>query len=255
MYQTQMLQKIFEIQKEIVDIHPLLEKVFPVAVVKDGNFLIFDADPLRNEFVFIKKEASSLPLPEKIRAAFPLECYENRIACVVSEDAFHSLEGYALIFHEFVHCYQWETCEQDLKKELIVANKELEKENYMWEINYPFPYNDPKFEDTYLRFLDSLNIRNQEKAFKHRKALNQILSREDFEYMVWQEWKEGFARFIENKIRRRLGLQENHGGLKKPWNRVLFYEGGARFIEFLCNQERELLTDIKALFYKMLTPK
>jgi len=250
MCQIQKLQKIFEIQKEIMDIHPLLERVFPVVIAKDGHFLIFDVNLSGKRYAFIKKEPSPVPLPEKLRAAFPLECYENRIACVVSEDAFQALEGYVSIFHEFVHCYQWEICEQELRRELTVAKRETEKGNYMWEINYPFPYSSPEFEDTYFRFLDSLNTRNPEKVFKHREALKQILNREDFEYMVWQEWKEGFARFIENKIRRRLGLQENHGGLEKPWNRVLFYEGGARFIEFLCNQERESLTDIKAMFIR-----
>ncbi|NJE25691.1 hypothetical protein E3E22_03450 [Thermococcus sp. MV5] len=252
MYQSRRLQKIFEIQKEIMGIHPLLERVFPVVIAKAGHFLIFDVDSSERRYVFIKKEPSPVPLPEKLRAAFPLECYENRIACVVSEDAFQSLEGYVSIFHEFVHCYQWESCEQELRQNLTVAEKEVARGNYMWEINYPFPYSDPEFENTYFRFLDSLNTGDPEKVFKHREVLKQILSREDFEYMVWQEWKEGFARFIENKIRHRLALRENHNGIEKPLNRVLFYEGGARFIEFLCNQERELLTGIKAMFYKIL---
>ena len=250
MYQAQ-FQKIFEIQKQIRDIHPLLERVFPVVVAKDGHFLIFDVDPLGEKYVFIKKEPSPVPLPKKLRASFPLECYGNRAACVVSEDAFDSIEGYVLIFHEFVHCYQWESCEQELREGLTVAKDETAKGNYMWEINYPFPYDDPRFERAYLNFLTALDSGNPEKVSESRKHLRKILGEKDFEYMVWQEWKEGFARFIENRIRRRLGLEENHFGLERPWGRVLFYEGGARFIEFLCSQERDLLTDIKAIFYKI----
>jgi hypothetical protein len=51
--------------------------------------------------------------------------------------------------------------------------------------------------------------------------------------MIWQEWKEGFARFIENQINGRLNLPENHGGKEKPFNRVVFYEGGAHYIKLL----------------------
>ena len=107
MFQIQKLQKIFKIQKEIMDIHPLLERVFPIAIAKGGEFLIFDVDSSGKRYVFIKREPSPIPLPEKLRAAFPLEYYENRAVCVVTEDAFESLEGYVMIFHEFVHCHQW----------------------------------------------------------------------------------------------------------------------------------------------------
>jgi hypothetical protein len=70
--------------------------------------------------------------------------------------------------------------------------------------------------------------------------------------MVWQEWKEGFARFVENTIRRRLGMEENHYGVEEPFHRVTFYEGGSKFIGFLGKQEPGLLVDIENLFSKML---
>jgi len=88
------------------------------------------------------------------------------------------------------------------------------------------------------RSTHSSNTRNSEKVFRSRKILRQILRKEDFGYVIWQEWKEEFARFIENRIRHRLGLPENHSSLKKSWNRTLFYDSGARFIEFLCAQEK-----------------
>ena len=53
-------------------------------------------------------------------------------------------------------------------------------------------------------------------VMEKRAALRQSLSRDDREYMVWQEWKEGFARLIENRIRGRSELAENHGGAKSP---------------------------------------
>ena len=48
-----------------------------------------------------------MPVPEGVRAAFPLECLDDRCACVVTPDAFESAEGLATIFHEFVHCRQY----------------------------------------------------------------------------------------------------------------------------------------------------
>lgn len=124
----------------------------------------------------------------------------------------------------------------------------MAKKDYMWEINYPFPYEKSEFAETYSLFLKSFEENKPDDIFKYRSKLKRILSKSDFEYMGWQEWKEGFARFIENQIRRRFGFKENHYGIEKPFHRVTFYEGGARFIEFLGKQKPELLVDIEKLF-------
>lgn len=78
-----------------------------------------------------------------------------------------------------------------------------------------------------------------------------LISKGDFEHLVWQEWKEGLARL--NRIRRRLGLEENHGGQDQPFERVVFCAGGARLIEFLEMQAPQLLVDIEKLVYRMLS--
>jgi len=247
------LQKVFEIQNRIEDIHPFLEKVFPIAIVENNHFFVFDVDSSGGKYIFVKKAPTPMPVPKGVRAAFPLECYENKVACVISGEIFGSFEGYVTIFHEFMHCHQWEICEPRLKQNLGVAQKAMDKKNYMWELNYPFPYNNSKFTETYSLFLKALEGNNPDEIFKYRNQLKQILSKDDFEYMVWQEWKEGFARFIENQIRCRLSLKENHYGIEKPFHRISFYEGGSRLIEFLSKQKPELLVDIEKLFYKILS--
>jgi len=73
----------------------------------------------------------------------------------------------------------------------------------------------------------------------------------DYEYMVWQEWKEGFARFIENRIRRKLDLSENHDGREEPFDRVVFYEGGAGFLELLGIQDPRMTIEIDRFFETM----
>ena len=114
-------------------------------------------------------------------------------------------------------------------------------------IKLPFPIQGKKFTETYALFLIALKEDKTENILKYRSQL-----KHDFEYMIWREWKEGCARFIENKIRRKLNLKENHYGKDKPFSRGSFYEGGAGFIEFLGHQEPELLIDIEGLFNKML---
>ena len=246
------LQKIFEVQDKIKDIHPFLGKVFPIAIVENNRFFIFDTDTSGRRYVFVKEEPTPMLVPKGVRAAFTLECYKNKVASVISGEIFESLEGYVIIFHEFMHCYQWETCEPKLKQNLGLARMAMRKKDYMWEINYPFPYEDSKFTKIYSSFLKALEENDYENIHKYRSQLKQILSEDDFEYMVWIEWKEGFARFIENQIRNRLGFKENHYGIEMPFHRVTFYEGGARFIHSLSRQKPELLVEIERLFYEML---
>ena len=242
------LQKILEVQVDILDIHPLLEKVFPVAVVENDHFLIYDKRPSNLEYVLIKMVATQMPIPTGVRAAFPLESYEDKMACIVTGDVFDELAGYVTIFHEFIHCQQGESYEPELKQNLVVARRAQEAKDIMWEINYPFPYTAVEFVELYEIFLQKSDVFETEII---RQQLRTLLNEVDYEYMVWQEWKEGFARYIENRINHRLGLPENHAGKKPPFSRVTFYEGGAHFIEILDKQNPDLLIDIEQLFWRM----
>ncbi len=70
--------------------------------------------------------------------------------------------------------------------------------------------------------------------------------------MVWQEWKKGYARHVENKIQRELGLKVNTFGEEPPYSRITFYVGGAAYFDFLAGQEPEALTDLQGLFDLLL---
>lgn len=250
-YENQ-LQEIFNIQSRIVSIHPFLERLFPVVLVEGNQFHIYDIDESGQRYIFVKNAQIPMPIPLEVRAAFPLECYGGRIACIVTGDVFDSPEGYVTIFHEFVHCQQSETCEHVLKQTLEIARIAQAKSDYMWEINYPFPYDSTDFSDLYTLFLDKLDNDRKGKVSEYRSRLKQILGKNNYEYMVWQEWKEGLARLIENRIRNRLNLVENRGGNRKPYDRVLFYEGGARYIESLVLCEPRLLVEVDKLFHVMM---
>jgi hypothetical protein len=127
----------------------------------------------------------------------------------------------------------------------------MEANDYMWELNHNFPYQDSLFVAYYTQFLIALDNDEDIKIKDLRDQLKQYLKPVDYEYMVWQEWKEGFARLIENKIRTHLNLEENNYGCNKPYNRVSFYYGGAKLIEYLSKKNPELYLDIEMLFHHM----
>ena len=245
------LQAILDLQHEIAGIHPMLERAFPIALVEDGQFYIYDLDASGRRYEYVQQAPTPMPVPQGVRAAFPLACYGDRPACVVTGEVFDSLAGYVTIFHEFVHCQQSETCEAKLKQTLGIARKAQAENDVMLEIHYPFPYADPPFVETYATFLAALEKGAANRVAAARQKLHEILCPGDLEYVFWQEWKEGLARYVENRIRCRLGLEGNHGGSVPPFDRVVFYEGGARWIAFLADREPSLLADIEKLFHRM----
>ena len=242
--------RLLDYQKELHSVHPLFGQFYPVAIVKENYFFLFEVDESGSEYEFSLYSKSEMPLPEALRAAFPLEFHDDKPAVVITEDAFDTKSEYALIFHEFVHCFQFDTAEPELRANLPLAQKALEEEDYMWELAYPFPYDDPEFAGYYTRFLGKLENQeiNMERLFELRRNIKRITEDFDYQYMVWQEWKEGFALFIENQVREKLNLPENRVGRQAPYDRTVFYAGGAAFIRFLVNDQPELLTDLKMLF-------
>lgn len=239
------LQQIFTLQRQIQDIHPFLQKLYPVAIVKDAQFLVYDAAEGASEYHFVSAFPTPMPIPHGIRAAFPLEAYDMRMACVVTDDVFNEEGGYVTIFHEFLHCQQFDTCEMRLKENLKIAQQESARGNQMWEIEYAFPYDNTDFVRLYQAFLESETLAA---ATPIRTELRHLLPQVDYEYMVWQEWKEGFARRTENLMRARLGLRLNQGKNLPPYDRVIFYAGGEHFIDLIAVEESVLVEDIEALF-------
>ena len=122
----------------------------------------------------------------------------------------------------------------------------------MWEIQHPFPYTAVDFIQPYTQFLAGLAARDAALVDDSRRALRAYLGVHDFEYMAWQEWKEGFARWMENQVKQQVGLPMNSGGLVKPFSRVLFYAGGEALIDYLAAAHPGITEDLPALFHRML---
>ncbi len=240
-------QKLTELHTQIQQLHPILAHLYPVVIREKKYFYIFDFDSVKQKYQFIKKVPTTFPLPEKIRAAFNLAEYDNQTVCVVTSDVFDSIDGYVTIFHEFVHCFQGATCEQKIKGQLSVAQEAMRRQDYMWELNHPFPYTDSVFNAGYEKWLQNrLTTENEIIAF--RSTLKTHLKKEDYEYLCWQEWKEGLARLIENKIQAELKLPLNQYGVEKPFDRVTLYAGGAKMIQLLFKKYPSDLSNLESLF-------
>ncbi|MBU3146673.1 hypothetical protein [Clostridium sp. CF012] len=156
------------------------------------------------------------------------------------------------IFHEFVHCFQSENCEDEIRVSLEIERKSKEENNYMWEINHPFPYENSIFIKKATELNDYFNAKDYNSVLNYHKQMKECLSNIDFEYMIWQEWKEGYARYIENIIRVRLGIDINTNKLQAPFDRVCFYEIGSKYIDLLVNVNASLKSNIKDLYYRMI---
>jgi len=247
---SQPINRIVEIKNIVQDIHPFLHRLFPIAVAEEGQFLVYQPGPAG--FYHLEKTMPTLmPIPIGIRAAFPLDSDGSQMACVVTGDVFDELDGYVTIFHEFIHCQQYEICETTLKQSLQIFQQAQAKKDFMWEINHPFPYEDHKFVSLYASFLEFTLESQRNALWAIRRRLSESLIKVDYEYLVWQEWKEGFARRIENQIRFRLDLPENQGGKLRPFTRVSFYAGGEKFIGFIAKEDPSLAVDIETLFHRM----
>jgi pimeloyl-ACP methyl ester carboxylesterase len=242
------LVKIFDLQTRLSPLHPALTKVYPVAIVENGRFHVFEPDLSERSYRLVLASPDTMNVPLGVRAAMPLGFWGNRMACVVTGEVFDQPDGYVTIFHEFVHCGQWDGCERKLKEGLSIYRTALSKNDFMWELQYPFLYADPEFSRIYKSLLAAWDNDYEEEADALRAELKASLSPENWEYLTWQEWKEGLARWLENRMRAVLGLSENDGGEPPPFDRVTFYRGGDGFIRYLERRRPGIAADMEKLY-------
>lgn len=62
----QSLNRIFEYQAKVSDLHPALASVYPVAIVEYGQFYIFDPDPASQSFRPVNAFPDTMKIPEFI---------------------------------------------------------------------------------------------------------------------------------------------------------------------------------------------
>lgn len=246
------LKKIINLQKQIQDIDISLQGLHPITIAEDNTFYVFDLDAANENYELKLEYPVQMQIPKGILAAFPLDFYNMKPSAIVTEEAFNNLDGYVAVFHEFVHCYQAETCENELRETLEIEGLSKKENNIMWEINHEFPYEDPIFIAKTNELNNCFSKMDYKNVINYYKDLKEYLNKIDYEYMMWQQWKEGYARYIENLVNDRLGLDRNANKLQAPYDRVSFYEIGSRYIALLLHINSSLKGNIKDLYYKMI---
>lgn len=245
------LEKLVDLHAKIKDIDISLSRLHPVAIIENDTFLVFDFNEESNRYYFVKKYPTPMPIPKGVKAAFELQEYDNKIAAILSADTFDSMEGYVFTFHEFVNCYQ-HMYDSKLKAGLGVYHEAMKTNDYMWEINYAFPYEDSTFSYETEKLGMYFDSDNADEIKNYYSYMKDYLEEFDYEYLIWQQWKEGYARYIENSVRQMVELDKNHQEASRPFNRVSFYEIGSRYIDFILRMETEKIDNIETLFYRML---
>lgn len=241
-------KSLLKLQNEVKKIHPLLNEHFPIAIVEDKHLHIFEYIQASYKLSHIEHDTMNIPIG--IRAAFPLECMQHKAVVVVTGEVFDTVSEQVIVFHEFVHCYQYHTCEMQLRNHIELAKRAVHS-GYSWELNYPFPYTNSQYIELTRTLFDSIEEEDGKQIGITRKKLKESLTAEQVEYMVWQEWKEGFARYIENRIKYQLGIKLNHGGKEEPYRRTTFYEMGSRLINLIVEASPSSLYRIEELYYAL----
>jgi len=249
--QIAFLDEIIIMHGIIKDIHKSLNKLYPIAIVNNGYFFVFEPNEIGNKYEFKLKEKIPMPFSGDIFAAFPPDFYEMKSSAVISKNILENKNNFVSIFHEFVHCFQMENGEFDIKNGLSIAKQEMGKNNYSWEINYPFPYDNEYFKNKTIELSDFFANGDYENVNIYHKEMKAHLQETEFEYLIWQEWKEGFARYIENLINAKIGSHLNTNVLRPPFDRVHFYEIGSNYIKMLIMNDKELENNILDLFHRM----
>lgn len=113
------------------------------------------------------------------------------------------------LMHE--HFHQLQDSQPDFYKETEALNLSRGDQTGMWMLNYPFPYAsaDVSRQVSVLtqRLLDAMEAKTQSlfssrlaAYLEARQTLKKMLSSDDYKYLSFQLWKEGIARYTEDRV-------------------------------------------------------
>ncbi len=245
----QKLTEITEIWQTAKEIHPAWAKLYPVCLIDGKKYTLYTPDE-NGEWKLTGAGIYPNPLPKGIKAAFRIPVNNYEMACVLDTNSFSTKEDMTIVFHEFVHCYQAYSCEEDIKSGLKVA-QENQDTGGMWELQYPFPYDNELVGKTYIEMTEAAKRGDRDEVVRLRRIIQQNVSEQDWEYMCWQEFKEGTARWLQNVLSERLGAKPATSGHSLPINRVIFYEGGEMIIRLLTKDNESIGEDFPGLWQEI----
>lgn len=113
------------------------------------------------------------------------------------------------LLHE--HFHQLQDSQPNFFQETMGLNLARGDDTGMWMLNFPFPYESPEVSQqfNYLSriLIGAINARSKAQFsaklaayLEGRAALKKLLSADDYKYLSFQLWKEGMARYTEDRI-------------------------------------------------------
>lgn len=231
------LQPVFETAYA----HGIVAALHPIAVASGRVLTVYDGAHL-SDFREVERVEFSFEIPDATQAAFPLEQYNNRCVAVLGCGVVSTQDDMVTLIHEFVHCDQWESCEPTLRAELTIEQHYRSQANSMWEINHPFPYDNCEVQNAFSGYKKALSEGDRAGAMRMKQKIHDSVSTMDFEYLLWQEWKEGYARYCENRLRKLLSMPEARSP-EHVFDRVSLYASGELLITLLARETNVRLLD------------
>ena len=221
---------------------PLFKDRYYVGITEDRTMYLFAES--EDGFRYERTLDAGQTIPVGTRAAFPIDGVDDCV-CIVTPECLDEPTGHITLMHEMVHCFQFRACEMQLRETLSIQRLANERQDFMWELNHQFPYEDRQFG----HFIESIADAGVASAIDLMRGLRARLSVVDYEYMIWQMWKEGFARFVENRVREGEGVdQTDMGNPSERRDRVSLYYAGDYFWRLIEMQDASAIEDIKAAF-------
>lgn len=207
------------------------------------DFKLSEEDKLLNTKIFYRERK----FPDWYLATFPAV---NGVNCIVvgtpEKTNKNSTNWVITLLHEHFHQYQFTS--KNYYEEVKKLDLSGGDETGMWQLNYPFPYNNSKVVKQFNKYTSALfkAVYNVEKKhfnkdfknyLKERLKFKKILKPEDYRYFSFQIWQEGIARYTEYRF-----LQELENYI--PSNEI---EQLKDFVSFKDFKNKFYLSELKSL--------
>ncbi|GAB5400540.1 MAG: hypothetical protein Aureis2KO_21250 [Aureisphaera sp.] len=210
-----------------------------------NDFTLLEHDPITGSDILYRETT----FPLNFEATFPAV---NGLNCVVigipeNTQSASTSRWILTLLHENFHQFQAKTPQHyDAVNGLNLSNGD---ETGMWQLNFPFPYDDPKANKNYQAYRQALLTcyQNLDQAqgnthydqyIREKKRFMNYISKNDRKYWSFQLWKEGIARYTELQYLNALVNYSPSNELKKLKDYVPFNE---LRVTFLTNQLQRVI--------------
>lgn len=212
------------------------------------DFKLSEEDKLLKTKIFYRERK----FPNWYLATFPAV---NGVNCIVvgtpEKTNKNSTNWVITLLHEHFHQYQFTS--KNYYEEVKKLDLSGGDETGMWQLNYPFPYENLEVIDQFNKYKSALlnTVSNVEKKhfnkdfkkyLRQRIKFKNSLKPSDYRYFSFQIWQEGIARFTEYKFLQEL---ENY----TPSNEI---EQLKDFVSFKDFKNKFYLSELKSLSTSIL---